>query len=187
MATLGVENKDFIKNIYEYSPAVNNLYKVEIFPYSSEDITDLSNHLKFHSTNVDFNGESLSLKRNDITKRFQLESTLPYKRTDNLSITIRESDKWMIKKYHEKWLSCFYDRDNDCFISADGINHKLEFLYRKIRVTLPSSSSVTNDKNVITFIVLPSNSGDLKLGWGSSSKIVSHSIIYYVEDWHWEE
>lgn len=187
MATLGVENKDFIKDIYEYSPAVNNLYTVEMFSYGARDISSLSNYLKFHSTNVDFNGESLSLKRNDITKRFQLEPTLPYKRTDNLSITIRESDKWAIKKYHENWLSCFYDKDNDCFNSIDGTNHKLEDLYRKVRVTLPSSSDISNVKNVVVFTVLPSNSGDLKLGWGSNSKIVSHSIIYYVEEWHWEE
>ena len=58
----------------------DNLYTVEISSPSTEEISiegfNLENYIKFHATKVSFNGESLSLERDPITKRFKLKNTI---------------------------------------------------------------------------------------------------------------
>lgn len=176
-------NSNTITEIYEnYSPAFNNLYTVEIFALSNYD-DSIASYLRYHSPSVNFNGESLSLKRNEVTKKFSFEENGSYKRSDNLTITWRECDSWRVKKYHEEWLSKFYDRDKDCYRSYDDKASAEVALYRILRVTFPK---VINEKCTIKFRILPNNSGNVPLAWGTSPTIISHSMTYYVEDWEWE-
>lgn len=180
-----------INSIYkDYSPAFDNLYTIEILPIKSEStVFPITDYIKFHATNVTFNGESLNLERNEVTKNFQLSGD-GYTRTDILSITWRESDTWKVKKYHDNWLSYFYDKKEDCFLSyprQDGERDYLEndVLYREFKITLPSFSNESSE--VITFeYVLPKSSAGLSLGWKSNGDIVSHSLEYYITDWKQE-
>ena len=57
------------------------------------------------------------MKRNEITKRFQFTDN-PYKRTDEINITLRENEEWGVKRYHEEWLAQFYNKEEDHYISA---------------------------------------------------------------------
>jgi len=190
-----------ITSIYNnYHPAFKNLYKIEIYPGSSEDVTeDIKTYIGLHATSITFNGETLSLERNEVTKNFQIGGNTPYNRTDELTITWREDEYWKVKRYHDDWLNCLYDRDRDCFISYPlDSNNKVKGrdvgivsgnsyisrknLFRKIKVKLPDH--LGNKAITIEFIdILPKTSGGIDLGWGASSEIVTHSMTYYVKDW----
>jgi len=202
MGKIGSEiTASHISSIYNnYNPAYKNLYTVEIFPRTSTSEDDeMSEYIKFHTTSVTFNGESISLMRNSITKNFQLANENPYSWSDSLSITWRESDDWKVKKYHEKWLSCFYLKDKDCFLSypikeseKNSVNNlSVDDLYRKIRITLPVSSVGTEsnkytDNTIVLEDVLPSNNGDFGFSWNTNGEIITHTINYFVKNWHWE-
>lgn len=202
MSKLGISiDSSALTSIYnDYNPAYKNLYTVYIYPRSSavED-ESIASHIKFHTLNVSFNGESLGLTRNAVTKKFQLNANNPYTWSDTLTITWRESDTWKVKKYHEDWLKLFYDKNNDCFLSyptasaaTNALNgHTVDSLYRTIKITFPTSSKESNGgqgplDTIVFNDVLPSNVGDFQFGWSSSPDIVTHSLKYFVCDWKWE-
>lgn len=175
-----------LDTIYDFSPAFNNLYTLELYTLVNPDRKfnniksdeEVYNVFKYHATRVTLNGESLTLKRNDITKRFQLENNA-YKRTDQISVTIRENERWGVKRYHEAWLALFYDKERDCYLSKNIEQNGQYALYRILRIYFP------NTTNFITMTILPSNTGDINLGWGNSSEVVSHNFTYNVEKWWW--
>lgn len=191
-----------ISSIYnDYHPAFKNLYKIEIYPGTSESVTeDIKTYIGLHATSVMFNGETLNMERNEVTKNFQLSGGSPYQRTNELTITWREDEFWKVKEYHDDWLECLYDRDSDCFISyplnpnetvvrdlnSNNIYKNIRIsrndLFRNIKITLPDHLS--KDAVFIEFnSILPKNTGGIDLGWGSSSDIIRHSISYYVTEW----
>lgn len=183
--------RDELSSIYDssYTPAVKNLYTVSIV---SED-EKLNSYLKCHATSVSFNGESLAFQRNSVTKLFYVDSDA-YKLTDDLTITWREADDWRVRKYHEAWLACFYDREQDCYISYPYNGRSSSCLTRTIRITLPKTSSEGSFKGIkpSTHIleltgVIPTNVGDLNLAWGPSGSNISHTLSYKVENWKWIE
>lgn len=181
-----------IEEIYNnFRPAFKNLYTVEISSYKQkvtikytnkgrivsregEIDSDIHNILKYHSQSVKFNGETLNLERNAITKRFQVPMSGGYNWADILSITIRETDLWKVKKDHESWVSQFYDREKDCWKSTDDPNER----YRRVKITLPNDIQAE-------FLILPTEVGGLDLGWGAGSDIMSHTMNYKVENWRW--
>ena len=177
MAYLNVDESSLSK-IYNFSPAFSNLYTLELYPLKDNLDEDIINIFRYHSSKVDMDGESITMKRNDVTKRFQLEGSA-YKRTDTVSITLREDEKWSVKRYHEKWLSQFYDKNGDFYVSHDVNSDDYLNLYRKLRIFLP------NTNECVSMIILPTNTGGLGLGWGSGS-IITHSLTYNVESWKWE-
>lgn len=179
--------EDNIKSIYNYTPAYNNLYEVTIMPFTySTNVYGIENYLTLHATNVTFNGDILNLDRNEVTKNFQVSDN-PYSRTDTLSITWREDDLWKVKRYHDEWLSKFYNREEDYFYSKSS-NAELELLYRTIKIVLPSPYKGDNEtKPVANFnYVLPKNTGGLSLSWGSGGSVVTHSLDYYVTEWSFD-
>ena len=178
---MGLEAISDLTEVYvNYKPAYNNLYTIEIF--SSDGTTDtMSNYIKFHATNVTFNGESLNLTRNEVTKLFAVNDSNTYSRTNDLSITWRENADWEVKRYHEDWIALFYDRDNDQYLSTDNPNDR----YRKIVVTLPSSYEKTRVLKFTLEDVLPKTMGNLSLGWGPQASIITHSMSYYPTRWYW--
>lgn len=182
-------NIDSVTELYDnYKPAYNNLYEVLIFDSKvtgNSNIYDVENYIKFHAINISFNGESLGLTRNEVTKQFQLNDTQAYKRSDTLTIQWEENEDWLVKKYHDTWLSLFYNKEKDYYYSHDENSRKQ--LYKTIKVVLPKSNAFSGECDCITFInVLPNNTPGLNLSWGASASIVNHSLTYYVTDWKWD-
>lgn len=178
-----VNNIDGLTDIYQTRYAFSNLYKVEIFN-QGEDLrdtkfdTDTFNlYANFNAESVSFNGETLSLTRNPVTKKFQIGEDEAYKWSDQLTITYRESELWQVKKYHEEWMSLFYNRETDRYRSHD--DPIKDGLYRNIVVSLPNNTSIT------FYNVIPSNVGNFNFSWGESASIITHSINYFVEYWEW--
>ena len=189
-------NEALIELYDNYTPQYSNLYKVEIFSngYTTAlDGINLKDYICFHTTKVLFNGESLSLDRDSVTKKFKLKNQDSYNRTNTLSLSWRECDGWKVKRYHDKWIGLIYDRKKDCYKSFDikGENTASRLLYRKIRVTFPFNIKENpKDEAYIDFFgVLPSNSGNISLEYNTTSSIMTHSIDYYVTDWgfSWDE
>jgi len=178
MANLSADLEHGISTIFDFSPAFNNLYTLKLYPLIGSD-DPLSPFFEFHSTKVTFNGESLEMKRNEITKRFQFTEN-PYRRTENISITLRENEKWAVKRYHEDWLAKFYNKQGDYYLSAKN-DSELFGRYRLLRIILPNSDAC------IKMLILPSNSGNIDLGWSTSGDIISHNLTYNVENWCWEK
>lgn len=192
---LSTMTQEALTELYDnYIPQFDNTYKVEIFPYgnisNSIDEINLDDYICFHTTKVSFNGESLSLERDSVTKQFKLKNTDSFSRTNTLSLTWRECNGWKVKRYHDAWIGCIYDRKNDRYISypvkeSEG-NTAKDILYRKIRITFPYNSSnlPREGEAYIEFLkVLPNTSGSIELGYNPTSNIVSHTINYYVTDW----
>ena len=189
-------NEALIELYDNYTPQYSNLYKVEIFSngYTTAlDGINLKDYICFHTTKVLFNGESLSLDRDSVTKKFKLKNQDSYNRTNTLSLSWRECDGWKVKRYHDKWIGLIYDRKNDCYKSFDikGENTASRLLYRKIRVTFPFNikENPKEEAYIDFFNVLPSNSGNISLEYNTTSSIMTHSIDYYVTDWgfSWDE
>ena len=183
-------NEALIELYDNYTPQYDNLYKVEIFSNSSTTSIkgiNLSNYISFHTTKVSFNGESLSLDRDNVTKNFKLKSSDSFSRTDTLSLTWRECDTWKVKRYHDNWIGLIYDRQKDCYKSfglspSESAKNRL---YRKIRISFPdtSNSSMEEDNYIEFSEVLPNTSGGIELGFNTTSNIISHTLNYYVTDW----
>ena len=189
-------NEALIELYDNYTPQYSNLYKVEIFSngYTTAlDGINLKDYICFHTTKVLFNGESLSLDRDSVTKKFKLKNQDSYNRTNTLSLSWRECDGWKVKRYHDKWIGLIYDRKKDCYKSFDikGENTASRLLYRKIRVTFPFNikENPKEEAYIDFFGVLPSNSGNISLEYNTTSSIMTHSIDYYVTDWgfSWDE
>ena len=189
-------NEALIELYDNYTPQYSNLYKVEIFSngYTTAlDGINLKDYICFHTTKVSFNGESLSLDRDSVTKKFKLKNQDSYTRTNTLSLSWRECDGWKVKRYHDKWIGLIYDRKNDCYKSFDikGEDTASRLLYRKIRVTFPFNikENPKEEAYIDFFGVLPSNSGNISLEYNTTSSIMTHNIDYYVTDWgfSWDE
>ena len=183
-------NEALIELYDNYTPQYSNLYKVEIFSngYTTAlDGINLKDYICFHTTKVLFNGESLSLDRDSVTKMFKLKNQDSYTRTNTLSLSWRECDGWKVKRYHDKWMGLIYDRKNDCYNSFDikGEKTASRLLYRKIRVTFPFNikENPKEEAYIDFFDVLPSNSGNIALEYNTTSSIMTHNIDYYVTDW----
>ena len=202
---LYTSTNEALTEIYDsYYPQYDNLYTVEISSPSKEEISiegfNLENYIKFHATKVSFNGESLSLERDPITKRFKLKNTDSYSRTNTLDITRRECDGWKVKRYHDSWVGLIYNRKDDHYWSQDvplagNLNNKI---YRTITITFPyeMNSPIRERQNSINSEdysyrelklqfseVLPNTTGNISVGYSTTSNIVSHSLSYYITDW----
>lgn len=192
---LSTMTRDALTELYDnYIPQFDNIYKVEIFPNGNNpSIADinLDKYICFHTTKVSFNGESLSLERDPVTKQFKLKNTDSFSRTNTLSLTWRECNGWEVKRYHDAWMGLIYDRKNDCYnsfpIDENNNENAQKKLYRNIRVTFPyydtSLSSGAQEAYIQFLKVLPNTSGSIELGYSSTSNIISHTINYYVTDW----
>lgn len=206
---LYTNTNEALTEIYDsYYPQYDNLYTVEISSPSTEEISiegfNLENYIKFHATKVSFNGESLSLERDPITKRFKLKNTDSYSRTNILDITWRECDGWKVKRYHDSWVGLIYNRKDDHYWSQDvplagNLNNKI---YRTITITFPyeMNSPIRKRQNSINSEdysyrelklqfseVLPNTTGNISVGYSTTSNIVSHSLSYYITDWDFLE
>ena len=129
-------NENLVNNIYNFRPAFNNVFEVYFIKTGLQREIDskFSNVTAFTCSNVKFNGEDIDIKRHDVTKFFYVKD---FKRQDQLELTFIETRDRIVRKYHEDWISCFYDKDKDCFKSYDKKEDAQAALYRNIKVKFP--------------------------------------------------
>lgn len=164
------------KDIYlNFNPAVKNLFTIQILGDSDKELSTIA---EFHATSVKIDDEAITLKRNEISKNFQVEETSGYQWANKLSIKWRENDLWQVKSFHEKWISTIYDKDNDVYKSFE-LNSAGP--YKTFLITLP------NDKAIKCYRVLPRNIGSIDLAWSNSPSIVEHNLDYYLTKWEWTD
>ena len=175
MAQLVLATNDNIRSLFtDYSPGFSNLFTVK-FITKETGVVELLEYSSLHASSVSFAGAGITLKRHDTTKLFALDK---YQRSDSVTISWREDSNFTVKKFHQAWLSNFYDEKNDHYISYDSKEKAKNALYKDIRVELPNNMEIKlND-------VLPQKVPDLELSW-ESSNIITYNITYYVTSWSW--
>lgn len=189
-------NVDSISNLYNFDPAVKNLYTVEVYDGGMEEedwegeeestsLSTLHYIAQLHAIQVDLPGDSLKLERNEVTKNFSLGENGGYTWNDTLTIQWRETRDWRVKKLHENWLAKFYNKATDKYISIDWSNEadarkEVEKRYKVFKITLP------NESKIVCRDVIPQGVWNLSLAWGNSPSIVTYPIVYNVGFWYWE-
>lgn len=136
----------------------------------------LADHAPLHAVSVKFAGAKLTLERHDITKLFSFSK---YQRTDDVTITWRESKDFLVRKYHQEWLSLFYDETKDRYVSLDNQTPEAYGLARSFRILLPGGYHI----NLLG--VFPVSIPELDLNW-SDNAIIQYTITYKVTSWAWE-
>ena len=179
MIMLSQVNENLINNIYNFRPAFNNLFEVffmksgELQPIDSE----FSNVMMFSCSGVNFNGENLDIKRHDVTKLFYIDD---YKRQDNLKLTFVENKDRIVRRYHENWMSSFYDRKKDCFKSYNTKEEALQALCRDIKVKFPKDEESVWVLSLNGVMIKQTPGLDFK--WGEPS-CEALTIEYAVSSW----
>ena len=169
--------------IYNFRPAFNNVFEVYFIKTGLQREIDskFSNVTAFTCSNVKFNGEDIDIKRHDVTKFFYVKD---FKRQDQLELTFIETRDRIVRKYHEDWISCFYDRDKDCFKSYDKKEDAQAALYRNIKVKFPKDEK---SMWVLSFGgVMINQTPGIELKWGEPS-IVTLPLSYVVSSWSLNE
>lgn len=166
-------------SIYKtFKPAAKNLFTVVITLSDNTDLDlggksfgakEIASYTKLHATAITIGDESLSLKRNELSKQFQADGNESYKRADTLKITWRESSDWEVRRYHEAWINTIYDKEKDVYRSKPAGNP-----YRKLIIYLPDDYSITCEG------ILPKNIGSIDLAWGKGSSVITPTLEYYV-------
>lgn len=180
-----------IADLYNFDPAVKNLYTVDIYDGGMEDedidiaLGSLHSIAQLHAIQVELPGDVLNLERNSVTKNFSLSENGGYKWGDTLTIQWRETRDWGVKKLHEAWLAKFYNRTTDRYISINWDNEteakrEVEKRYKVFKINLPDGS------RIVCRDVIPQNAWNLSLAWGSTPSLVQYSIVYNVGFWYWE-
>ena len=176
-------NENLVNNIYNFRPAFNNVFEVYFIKTGLQREIDskFSNVTAFTCSNVKFNGEDIDIKRHDVTKFFYVKD---FKRQDQLELTFIETRDRIVRKYHEDWISCFYDRDKDCFKSYDKKEDAQAALYRNIKVKFPKDEK---SMWVLSFkgVMIKQGPG-ISLKWGEPS-LETLSLTYVVSSWSLEE
>ena len=168
-----------VANIYtNYIPQFSNIYIVQIFSTdseieNSESHKNIKNYIQLHAKDINFGEENIQFVRNNATKKFHFSSDNPYTWADDLDIIWDESNKWAVKQYHIDWVSHFYDKESDKFVS--GVTGK----YRTIIVYV---SQYDGKYTKFQFNnVIPTNISGLHLAWTNTPNITSNTFKYKVE------
>lgn len=175
-------------DLFNWQPAWKNLFEVVIYDSNSQSFTKndvLTKIASLRASAVSFNGDSLNLSRNDVTKKFAVTDE-GYKRSDILSITWAEDNLWEVRNLHNEWVDSIYDRNKDQFKSVPIGNPTKP--YKDIYIYGPSSSNTSNEASLIMafYNVLPNNLTSLDLNW-SSNELINHKLDYYIESWSTED
>lgn len=179
-----------ISELYEYEPAVKNLYKITVMDVGQENISPSTDNplnlgwakdkaTLLHAVSVSLPSDSLQLERNSVTKKFSLGDKGGYKWSDTLTVQWRETRDWAVRKMHQRWLDCFYDKSHDCYMSASNLK-EAQSRYKKFKIELPNGDTIICD------YVTPQNQWNLDLAWGNQAGIVTYTIVYNVDYWYWK-
>lgn len=183
MTMLSQVNEDLVNNIYNFRPALNNVFEVYFIKTGTQREIDseFSNITAFTCSSVNFNGEEIDIARHDITKFFYMKD---FKRQDHLKLTFLETKDRIVRRYHEDWLSCFYDRKRDFFKSYDTKEEAQAALQRDVKVKFPKDE---RSMWVLSFggVMIKQTPG-IELKWGEPS-IVTLPLSYVVSSWDLKE
>ena len=176
-------NENLINNIYNFRPAFNNLFEVFFIKSGVQGPLDgeFSKVMMFSCSGVNFNGEDLDIKRHNVTKLFYMDD---YKRQDNLKLTFIENKDRVVRRYHENWMSSFYDRKRDCFKSYDTKEEALRALCRTIKVKFPKDEESVWVLSLEGVMIKKTPGLDMK--WGEPS-CETLTIEYAVSSWSLQE
>lgn len=172
-------NENLVNNIYNFRPASNNIFEVYFIKTGTQREIDseFSNITAFSCSNVNFNGEEIDISRHDVTKFFCVKD---FKRQDQLKLTFIESKDRIVRRYHEDWISGFYNRSKDCFKSYDTKEEAQAALYRNIKVKFPKDEK---NKWVLSLEgVMIKSTPNLELKWGEPT-LETPSLTYVVSSW----
>lgn len=168
----------------DYSP---NLFEVKIITDQSGTEATLNNNItKFYCSGFTLPAPSLDLERHAFTKQFFVKN---YNYSNEMTIDWREDINMSVFRYHDSWISCFYDRWNDTYIS--GSKHKK----RDVQIVIQQIADDVNNnhnvvfKDVITLTVkglIPTGGVDLISNWNETadSQLVK-SITYNFDSWEY--
>ena len=176
-------NENLVNNIYNFRPALNNVFEVYFIKTGKQREIDseFSNITAFTCSSVNFNGEEIDIARHDITKFFYMKD---FKRQDHLKLTFLETKDRIVRRYHEDWLSCFYNREKDCFKSYDTKEEAQAALQRDVKVKFPKDEK---SMWVLSFGgVMINQTPGIELKWGEPS-IVTLPLSYVVSSWSLNE
>lgn len=172
-------------------PATDNLFEVRIADEPSG--FDVRQYALLHCTKVRFPGSGVEFTRNKTTRNFQVEG---YQPADEVTITWREDKNYSVRKYHEKWQSLFYDRQNNHYISSGATRRSEGSRDRQktFLIAIQSSQQIpenageepVTDRVLVLEGVLPPVLPELDLDWSRGDGI-EYTLTYKVESWHWEE
>lgn len=154
-----------------FNPAFSNLFEINV---ENEEFGP--NHV-LYATGINLKGDNITLKRHEVSKLFSLER---YNRNDIVTINWREDDNFSIKNFHMAWISKFYNREKDVYISYDTKEEAIKNLYKKLKVNMQGGYSLILEG------VLPQSALDLNLNW-SGPEVVNYSTTYYVTSWEWKD
>lgn len=163
-----------ITTLTSYQAAYKNDFEVQDISVSRH---DLAEHAPLHAVSVKFAGAKLTLERHDITKLFSFSK---YQRTDDVTITWRESKDFLVRRYHQDWLSLFYDETKDRYVSLDNKTPEAYGLARSFRILLPGGYHITLSG------LFPISIPELDLNW-SDNAIIQYTMTYKVTSWAWGE
>ena len=183
MTMLSQVNENLVNNIYNFRPALNNVFEVYFIKTGKQREIDseFSNITAFTCSSVNFNGEEIDIARHDITKFFYMKD---FKRQDHLKLTFLETKDRIVRRYHEDWLSCFYNREKDCFKSYDTKEEAQAALQRDVKVKFPKDEK---SMWVLSFGgVMINQTPGIELKWGEPS-IVTLPLSYVVSSWSLNE
>lgn len=183
MTMLSQVNENLVNNIYNFRPSLNNVFEVYFIKTGKQRKIDseFSNITAFTCSNVKFNGEEIDITRHDITKFFYMKD---FKRQDQLQLTFLETKDRIVRRYHEDWLSCFYNREKDCFKSYDTKEEAQAALWRDVKVKFPKDEK---SMWVLSFGgVMIKQAPGIELKWGEPS-IETLSLSYAVSSWNLKE
>lgn len=183
--SLNVDKSAYTQLFTNYSPAVDNLYTVEIFSKTNgtgDKTTALNDYLKYHAVSFSFEDERLSLERHPVTKNFKVTSD-PYTWANTFTLTWREQDDWLVRKFHENWLGLFYDKSRGVFKKVSNP----DILYKDFHILFPVSKTDGKSLRLKLIDVLPANIGAISMQWGTTGNVITRQLTYYVKEWAWEE
>ena len=182
---------DVYSNLFNFKPFYKNMFEITFYNPGTQEsegntLAFNSDYTKYHATGITIGGESIEFERNRVTKAFHLKNdasfTSPYTRLDKITITWRENSSLDVRRFHEDWMSLFYDKEKDCFISyaVEG-NKASTYLYKNAVVKLIGSEYELHLINL-----LPHNTASMDLAFGQDNSIWTPSVDYYIEKWYWK-
>lgn len=165
-----------VRDIYQYNPAVKNLFQVEVYP-GKGDLTDesITSYGKLHIQSIKFAGAKLLLTRHNVTKLFALDK---YQRSDEVTLVWRENSLYRVRGLHIEWLRNFYREADDRFVSYENADKAEAHLTKMFRILLP------NKHSLILKGVMPTSIPELDLNWADSS-VTQYTLTYKVTEWEW--
>lgn len=165
-----VSSNSFISEALAFQPAFKNLFEVTFGDLGPEGY-----ETKFFCHRVSLPGTKISFERPKNFYEFFMEGVTPI---SEITIDWQETETYDVRRYHEEWLSLFWDRDTFRYQSTPT-EKSTDNRYRTATIHVFSSSNSRRSMSVQLIKLLPTQIPDLLLGFDSADA-VEYSITYKV-------